>query len=150
MITLREAEQSDTSAWIELRLTLWPEDDEAEHRAEIERYFARRLAGEPWIALMATGPEGNILGFAECSVRSYAEGCATDRVGYLEGWFVAEDERGRGVGRALVEAGEAWAREQGCTEFASDAEVENEVSRLAHGAVGFTDVGLVRCFRKDL
>ena len=48
------------------------------------------------------------------------------------------------------EAAEAWGRGHRCTEFASDADPENEVSRRAHGAVGFEDVGLVRCFRKDL
>ena len=74
----------------------------------------------------------------------------TDRVGYLEGWFVAPDARRRGTGRALVRAAEQWARLQGCAEFASDAEADNEESALAHRALGFDDVGLVRCFRKDL
>jgi uncharacterized protein (TIGR02246 family) len=40
-----------------------------------------------------------ILGFAEVSIRPYAEGCSTDRVGYLEGWFVRPEARRRGVGR---------------------------------------------------
>jgi hypothetical protein len=42
------------------------------------------------------------------------------------------------------------ARSAGCTEFASDAEADNEVSAAAHRALGFEDVGLIRCFRKDL
>ena len=45
-----------------------------------------------------------MVGFAEVSVRPYAEGCRGERVAYLEGWFVAEGARGHGVGRALVEA----------------------------------------------
>ncbi len=74
----------------------------------------------------------------------------TDRVGYLEGWFVVPEARRRGTGRALVRAAEHWARSQNCSEFASDAQPDNEQSALAHLALGFADVGMVRCFRKDL
>ena len=72
------------------------------------------------------------------------------RVAYLEGWYVVAEARRRGVGRALVEAAEAWGRSQGCTELASDTAHENEVSASAHRSLGFEDVGLVRCFRKRL
>ncbi len=62
----------------------------------------------------------------------------------------SSEARGRGVGRALVAAAEEWGRGQGCTEFASDAQEDDEASAAAHRAVGFSEVGLVRCFRKDL
>jgi aminoglycoside 6'-N-acetyltransferase I len=74
----------------------------------------------------------------------------TGRVAYLEGWYVLPESRRNGVGRALVEAAEDWARDQGCSEFASDTDVANAQSTSAHVAVGFEDVGLVRCFRKAL
>jgi len=93
---------------------------------------------------------GALLGFVEVSVRPYAEGCRTGRVGYLEGWFVEPGRRWRGVGRQLLAAAEEWARSQGCTELASDAEADDDASAAAHRAVGFADLGLVRCFRKDL
>jgi aminoglycoside 6'-N-acetyltransferase I len=89
-------------------------------------------------------------GFAEISIRHYAEGCSTDRVAFLEGWYVVPEARNRGVGRALVAAAEDWGRSQQCTEFASDAEADNSVSAAAHRALGFEEVGLIRCFRKDL
>ena len=69
---------------------------------------------------------------------------------YLEGWFVVPEARGRGVGRELIAAAEEWGRSQGCCEFASDTQADNEVSTAAHRALGFMEVGLVRCFRKDL
>ena len=50
------------------------------------------------------------------SIRNYAEDCQTDRVAYLEGWYVDAEWRRRGVGSALVAGAEAWARAQGCTE----------------------------------
>jgi aminoglycoside 6'-N-acetyltransferase I len=90
------------------------------------------------------------LGFAEVSLRSYAEGCLTSPVGYLEGWYVAEHARRRGVGAALLAAGERWAASKGCSEFASDAELDNPTSLDAHAALGFEPVADIRCFRKSI
>ena len=99
---------------------------------------------------MAESAAGEVVGFCELSIRAYAEGCRSDRVGYLEGWYVAPGERRRGVGRELVAAAERWARDQGCAEFASDAAVDNTASSAAHLALGFSDAGVIRCFRKRL
>ena len=148
MITVRPVTPGDAAAWLRLRRPLWPEVPEAEHREDIERFFAGG-AREPAAVLLAL-EGGRAVGLAELSIRAYAEGCRTDRIAYLEGWFVAADARGRGVGRVLVEAAEEWGRRQGCRELASDAEAANDVSAAAHRALGFTEVGLVRCFRKDL
>jgi aminoglycoside 6'-N-acetyltransferase I len=49
-----------------------------------------------------------------------------------------------------VAAAEAWARDRGCLELASDALAENAVSAAAHRALAFEEVGLIRCFRKAL
>jgi aminoglycoside 6'-N-acetyltransferase I len=132
-----------------MRRALWPEGSADEHEHQIERFFAGR-ALEPLAVLIAEDPGGQPLGFAELSIRAHAEGCSTDRVGYLEGWFVVPAARRRGVGRDLIAAAEGWARGQGCTELASDSQPENEISRAAHRAAGFDDVGLVRCYRKEL
>jgi aminoglycoside 6'-N-acetyltransferase I len=80
-----------------------------------------------------------LVGFVEMSVRNYAEDCETDRVGYCEGWYVKPQHRRTGVGRALMAAGVEWARARGCTEFASDALLENELSHAAHKALGFQE-----------
>ncbi|HEV8245505.1 MAG TPA: GNAT family N-acetyltransferase [Polyangiaceae bacterium] len=62
----------------------------------------------------------------------------------------AARSRGKGVGRALVEAAEVIASEAGRTEIASDAEIENEGSISAHRALGFDEIESVGCFRKSL
>jgi aminoglycoside 6'-N-acetyltransferase I len=149
MLTVRPATPSDAAVWLHLRHALWPEGSEAEHRLEIDRFFAGQ-AHEPTAVLLAEDHRGRAIGLAELSIRSHAEGCRSDRVAYLEGWYVVPEARGAGVGRALIDAAEEWGRSQGCREFASDTEPGNDVSAAAHRALGFTEVGLVRCFRKDL
>lgn len=133
-----------------MRRELWPEDGATPgHADEIEAYFAgrERLLQEVLIAFDAAG---HAVGFAELSIRPYAEDCVTDRVAYLEGWYVDATHRRRGVGRALVQAAEQWGLAQGCREFASDALIDNAVSAAAHSALGFVETAQIRCFRKDL
>jgi len=149
MVTVRPAQPRDAPAWLQLRHALWPEDSAAEHREEIDRFFAG-AAREPLAVLLAEDGTGCPVGLAELSIRAYAEGCSSDRVAYVEGWFVVPQARGHGVGRALIAAAEEWGRAQGCRELASDAEPDNAVSAAAHRALGFSEVGLVRCFRKEL
>jgi aminoglycoside 6'-N-acetyltransferase I len=63
---------------------------------------------------------------------------------------VVAEHRSRGVGRALVASAEDWARRMGCREFASDTEADNALSAAAHRALGFEQVVVQRCFRKQL
>ena len=145
---IRPAQQTDRESWERMREALWPSAP-GEHGGVIGRYFAGKLH-EPIEVLIALDDRQNALGFIELSIRAYAEGCLTDQVAFVEGWYVEPGARGTGVGAALIGAAETWARSQGCTELASDAEVENLSSAAAHRAVGFTETGVVRCFRKSL
>ena len=121
----------------------------AQHQEDIDRYFGgdRREPAEVLLALTANAAPA---GFAELSIRNIVDGCLTDRVAYLEGWYVVPDLRRRGIGRALVHAAEQWATRRGCTEFGSDSEIDNDVSHAAHLRAGFQETGRVRTFRKEL
>jgi aminoglycoside 6'-N-acetyltransferase I len=149
-VTVRPAEPGDAASLLDMHLALWPDGSEAEHAEEIDRFFAGQAEGRPAEVLVAQDGKGQVVGFAELAIRPYAEGCRSDRVAYLEGWYVEPTMRRRGIGRALVAAAEDWGRLQRCTEFASDADPEDDVSAAAHRAAGFTEVGLVRCFRKGI
>jgi aminoglycoside 6'-N-acetyltransferase I len=131
-----------------MREKLWPSEP-GEHAGEINRYFAGTLR-EPAEALLAFNERGEAIGFIELSFRAYATGCAGARVAFIEGWYVESEERQSGVGAALVSAAESWARSQGCAELASDTANDNHVSIAVHLALGFTDVGTIRCFKKSL
>jgi aminoglycoside 6'-N-acetyltransferase I len=146
---VRHARQSDVQDWALLRQALWPAESPDELTAEARAFF---VDGDALLeaVLLAEASDGTLLGFAELSLRPYAEDCKTSPVAFLEGWYVIPSGRRQGAGRALVAAAEAWAREQGCREFASDTELDNTASAAAHRALGFEDAGAIRCFRKDL
>jgi aminoglycoside 6'-N-acetyltransferase I len=151
---IRPAELADKAEWLRMRLALWPDeesgpDSSTEKEAEeIERF----LAGYPLPMLMAAfvcdRPEGGLCGLVEVAIHESAPGCETDRIGYIEAWYVDPDWRGRGVGRALVGRAEAWARAAGCREMASDTTPFYPLSPAAHEALGYEEVE--RYFRKDL
>lgn len=104
----------------------------------------------PYVVLVAEIDQ-TIVGFADVTLRSYADGCDPRRpVGYLEGWYVIESQRGRGIGAALLRAAEDWARAQGCMEMASDTWIDNEGSQRAHEALGFEVVDRCVNYRKAL
>jgi aminoglycoside 6'-N-acetyltransferase I len=151
-IHIRPARSQDCAELARLRNALWPESSSREHAEELAELLEGRLLGTmPQQVFVAESSDGRLLGFAEVGLRSHAEGCDFSRaVGYLEGWFVLESCRRRGIGSALLRAAEGWARGQGCRELASDASLDNKVSQRAHEARGFTSVGRSVNYRKAL
>jgi aminoglycoside 6'-N-acetyltransferase I len=147
VITIRPVRHDDAEEWLRLRFGLWP--DEEGLAEDVERYFAGtiNLLDE---VLVAVDENGSLIGFAELSIRPYAEGCSTDRVAFLEGWYVVPEARRTGVGRRLIAAAEEWGLDRGLTEFGSDALLGNLDSLAAHQALGFTEVEQIRCFLKPL
>ncbi len=93
--------------------------------------------------------DGCAVGFAQCGLRhDYVEGTDSSPVGYLEGIFVKEEYRKRGLARDMLVACQKWAKEQGCTEFASDCELDNEDSLKFHLKMGFKEANRIICFTK--
>src|SRR5688572_31355457 len=50
-------------------------------------------------------------GFIELGLRTYAEGCESSPVPFIEGWYVDADARGTGLGAALVRSAEQRSEE---------------------------------------
>ena len=95
--------------------------------------------------------DGKPIGFAQCQLRhDYVEGTKSSPVGYLEGIFVSEGYRKKGYAAELLSECEKWAKEKGCSEFASDCELDNDESMRFHMAMGFAEANRVICFRKEL
>ena len=105
--------------WIALRVELWPH----EAKAELERQGRELLTREqPAVAFLLRDEAGAAIAMAEATIRrDYVNGCSTSPVAFLEGIYVRPAWRRQGAARLLCQAVEAWGREQGCREFASDA-----------------------------
>ena len=146
MFTIRQADYSDSAAVAVLAQQLWPHHTSK----ELQEEFAPLLrSGNAAVFLASHG--GVPVGFAQCQLRhDYVEGTSSSPVGYLEGIFVTPACQKQGIARALLTACENWAKEQGCTEFASDCELTNEASLRFHLNVGFEEANRIICFTKKL
>ncbi|MBQ2957121.1 MAG: GNAT family N-acetyltransferase [Clostridia bacterium] len=144
-LSFRRAELSDALSAAALADKMWSPSDDREEEF-------RCLISSPESAVFLAEADGEAVGFAQCGLRhDYVEGKDSDGpVGYLEGIFVEEAWRGRGVARMLLTFCEDWARGMGCEEFASDTELHNEEGLRFHLSCGFEEAGRIICFLKKL
>lgn len=146
-VRIRPVRRADDESWAALRHALWPNISATELHLDIERWW---WTGDRDSHCLVAEVNRRLVGFIELSIRPNAEGCETDRVAYVEGWYVAPDVRRRGIGRALMAAAEAWSGARGCKELGSDSDVTNAVGQGAHRAFGFAEVATLVCFRKAI
>ena len=143
---IRLAEKKDMSVLAALACRLWPEHTVA----EMEDAFGG-IVGNPDAAVYLAFEDDTAVGFAQCQLRTdYVEGTGSSPVGYLEGIYVAEGFRERGIAKVLLSACESWAKTKGCDEFASDCELSNTQSLRFHLSVGFEEANRIICFTKKL
>ena len=143
---IRKAEIKDLHILSELACQLWPDNTVEEMRLEFSEIITKTDA-----AFFLAYAEDMPVGFAQCQLRyDYVEGTGSSPVGYLEGIYVAEEYRKHGIARELLTACEGWAKEKGCTEFASDCELENTQSLQFHLNVGFEEANRIICFTKKI
>jgi aminoglycoside 6'-N-acetyltransferase I len=157
-IHIRLANLSDRSTLAALFHALWPEGLVEEHSRELEAILSGNPPGTlPLVVFVAEAnvssavQDKSLLGFLEVGLRSHADHCDPARpVGYIEGWYVTDAHRNRGVGKQLLAAAEDWARNNGCTEMASDTQLGNELSQRVHQSLGYEIVERAILFRKAL
>jgi aminoglycoside 6'-N-acetyltransferase I len=146
-MSIRQINAADQAEWLRMRRTLWPDCSDAMHSLEIEQQIQQADNG----AVFVFEREGGGLGaFIELSIRERVDGSFSERVGYVEGWYVDPDLRGCGVGRQLMARAEQWVESIGLTELGSDVEIENERSISAHLALGFRETFRLVHFLKQL
>jgi aminoglycoside 6'-N-acetyltransferase I len=151
-LKIRAAKPSDKTILGQMRHALWPDSSVEQHEEELVPILAGKSPGVmPLVYFVAEDANTKVIGFVEVGLRSTADGCDWARaVGYVEGWYVAESHRRRGVGAQLIAAAENWAREQGCTEMASDTQIDNTQSLQAHLRLGYEIAERSILFRKGL
>lgn len=153
-MNIRPAQLSDLEQLAGMCEALWPTASAEEHAKELRLLLQGNTSlvlTMPLSIFVAEDTDGLLLGFVEVDLRSHADGCNPSKpVGYVEGWYVAEPHRQRGVGRKLLAKAEQWARDHSCVEIASDATIDNDRSQRAHVALGYQVVARCVHYRKDL
>lgn len=144
-ITIRRVLAEDKAEWLRMRKGIWPEAPDEYLDFDMDEI----LADEEYLVLFACDGVKPI-GLTEARIRDYGEGCETSPVGYLEGWFVQEEYRGRRIVGIMTKVAEDWIREKGCTEVASDTWLDNEPSIRAHVNMGYAEVERLVHFVKQL
>ena len=143
---VRKAGTKDLPILAELACQLWPDHTVEEMRSEFAEIIAK-----PDAAFFLAYAEETAIGFAQSQLRhDYVEGTDSSPVGYLEGIYVAHGYRNQGIAKDLLTACESWAKGKGCTEFASDCELDNVQSLQFHLNVGFEEANRIICFTKKL
>jgi aminoglycoside 6'-N-acetyltransferase I len=153
-VLIRAARTADLEQLARMCEALWPRAFAEEHAKELRLLLggkADSVLTMPLTIFVAETSDGRLAGFVEVDLRSHADGCdPSTPVGYIEGWYVAEDYRNIGVGSKLIAKAEEWARGQGCVEMGSDAVIDNEMSQRAHEALGYEVVDRCVHYRKKL
>lgn len=143
---IRSAVKKDARVLAELAIQLWNDNT----ISDLEREFEELIESDK-AACFIKYIDNAAIGFAQCRLRTdYVEGTETSPVGYLEGIFVLEAYRKTGYAKELLSACESWAKEQSCSEFASDCELDNTASLGFHLAMGFEEANRIICFRKEI
>jgi aminoglycoside 6'-N-acetyltransferase I len=134
--------------WLGLRKALWPEGSDADCQQEMAGFVS---APDRYGQFMVRSDDGRPLGLAEVSIRTdHVNGTRTNRVAFLEGLYVTPESRRQGVARALLVAVAAWAQARGCTELASDTQLDNTLSQTVHTRLGFEETERVVYFNMRL
>ncbi len=143
---IRKAAKTDMVSVAEMAVMMWDSHSVEELKGEFEQEIENKDC-VMYIYCIDNIP----IGFAQCGLRhDYVEGTESRPVGYLEGIYVREEYRNRGYARELLAECEKWAKQKGCSEYASDCELNNDASLQFHMRVGFTEANRIICFTKRI
>ena len=146
MTSIQEISRDNISILAHLATQLWTDT----HFDEMSEHFEEVLLAEHPTAFLLLQDQKPI-GFIELSVRQdYVEGAEDMPVAYIEGIFVDNVFRKKGLALQLIHKAEQWARSQGYTQLCSDSELANTGSIIFHQKAGFDEVGRIVCFVKNL
>lgn len=146
MMIIRKAIKSDISAIAEMAVLMWSNNS----IDDLINGFENIVDSNDGVIFIAD-EKGKPIGFAQCQLRyDYVEGTESSPVGYLEGIFVKEEYRNNGYAKSLLQECEKWTMLKGCSEFASDCELNNNNSFNFHLTAGFKEANRIICFTKKL
>jgi aminoglycoside 6'-N-acetyltransferase I len=135
-MTYRKATRKDLAEISRLMVKLHT-DISYEEMLEENIYFFKKCVF--FVACDGSKMVGYVFGVIRTDYVEESQQYRDPKVGYVESLFVEPEYRNKGVARELCRLLEAWAKEKGATEMASDAYMENSQSREFHKAIGFAE-----------
>jgi GNAT superfamily N-acetyltransferase len=142
-IVVRAAAESDAEALAHLACELGYPSTAAQVRERLRATSGDRRQE----AFVAIDREGNILGWIQLSE---ARSIESEPRAEITGLVVDSRHRGAGIGRLLVERGEAWARDKGFNTIGVRSNVVRERAHLFYERLGYAAVKSQKVFRKPL
>jgi len=100
-----------------------------------DRWAAAIDSSDPLVSMVVAERDGDVIGFA--FTRPSADPDATDETGELDGFYVAPERWGLGVGRALLESAVATLRAAGFRDATLWTAVENHRPRRIYEVAGW-------------
>jgi GNAT superfamily N-acetyltransferase len=141
-LVIRKAQLADAKGIAALSGTLgYPVSDQS-----MEQRLARVLKLETHSVFVAER-NGGLVGWSHGVEQEMLE---LDRRCEIWGLVVVENERGRGVGRRLIEAVENWARERGLADMSVRSNVIRPESHPFYERIGYTRYKTQHAYRKSL
>jgi len=141
-LTIRKAQLADANRMAELSGTLgYPVSAQT-----MEQRLTRVLKLETHSVFVAER-NGHVVGWTHGAEQEMLElGCRCE----IWGLVVAENERGRGVGRRLIEAVEKWARDRGLENMSVRSNIVRPESHPFYERIGYTRYKTQHAYRKQL
>lgn len=149
---IRKADKNDISILIPMALNIFENTTYEELERDFNHIFEISDRSAFFIKYDKNDNDEMIpVGFSLCQLRrDYVEGCKSNPVGYLEGIYVDEKYRHKGYAKELLDSAISYAKEKGCTEFASDCDIDNDASHAFHLSMGFSEANRIICFAKKI
>ena len=140
-ITIRQAHEQDLLAMQLLLMQLFSIEQDFHSDPQRQDEGLRLLIESPQSGLFVAERSGRVVGMATLQILiSTAEGGA---VGLVEDVVVDEAERGRGIGRLLLQYLQHWAEQRGLRRLQLLADIDNRPALAFYKGQGWSDTCLV-------
>jgi GNAT superfamily N-acetyltransferase len=140
-VTLRQARAEDAASLVALLAQLFAIEADFAIDPEVQARGLAVLRDRPDAVILVAEAEGRVVGM--CTVQLTASTARGGLSAGIEDVVVDQAWRGRGIGRALLAAAEAWARGRGAVRCALLADETNLPALDFYDRLGFTRTRLV-------
>jgi ribosomal protein S18 acetylase RimI-like enzyme len=145
--SIRPAQEKDLDALTGLLGELFTIEKDFTSDVLRQRSGLKLMLGEPKAIVFAAESRGEVVGM--CTVQTVISTAEGGPAGIVEDMVVSQSNRAKGIGRALLKAAEAWAKENSMTRLQLLSESYNEPAQIFYLKSGWEKTALA-CLRKML